>query len=84
MADPRRRSQPAAVGHAAPPDDGGTTGSFTRPEDALAVEGAPAGGPPLHRDQAFADGPRVPMTMVVACVVAIAIVALVVLFYAPR
>jgi hypothetical protein len=38
-------------GRAAPPDDGGTTGSFTRPEDTLTYgEAAEEDSPPLHRD----------------------------------
>lgn len=75
--------RPAVDGRAAPPDDGGTQGSFTRPEDTLAVDGVRAGGPPLHRDQESGNTPRVPTAMVVACLLAIAVVALVVFFYAP-
>lgn len=84
MARSHRYAEPADVGQAAPPDDGGTTGSFTRPDETLEVGSVPDGGPPLHRDQASDRGPHAPLAMVVACLVAVAIVALVVLFYAPR
>ncbi|MCW5889062.1 MAG: hypothetical protein KIT14_00780 [bacterium] len=79
---PQRTPSPVDP-RAAPPDDAGTQGSFTRPEDTLAVGGESAEGPLLDRDQQASDAPRVPTAMVIACLVAIAIVALVVVFYAP-
>lgn len=69
---------------AAPPDDGGHQGSFTRPEDELEMHSAdqPPNGPPLHRDpvrlESASDGVN-PLWMLVAALAFLALTAFFVL-----
>lgn len=71
---------------AAPPDDGGGRGSYTRPEDAL-IETGPLDepqSPPLHRDQAHTtqDAPSSAWSLVVG-VVLVAVSLLLFGIYVP-
>lgn len=77
------RPAPADEGRVAPPDAAGGEGSFTRPEETLAVNGVPPGAPPPSRDQPSAPSPRTSAAMVTLALVALAIVVLVTVFWVP-
>lgn len=83
--DPALQGRPAPAGaeRAAPPDAAGAEGSFTHPEETLAVNGVPPGAPPLSRDQSSAPSTRTSAAMVTLALVALAIVVLVTVFYVP-
>ena len=71
---------------AAPPDDGGHHGSFTRPDETLVVGGTGDGGvaPPLHRDTTAGRSPwHMTWDVAVLLAVTVAVALLLGLPYAP-